>query len=108
MSNDTLDLRDLAEELAELKQLEARPHGEGLGLTIEDEERLTALRELEESLGDLTDWVNDHDATLVADHYFEDYARELAEELALIPDQPQWPCCCIDWELAAEELQADY
>ena len=35
-------------------------------------------------------------------------AQELAEDCGLIPDDAKWPCNCIDWEQAAEELQVDY
>lgn len=44
--------------------------------------------------------------TLIRDSYFEDYARQLAEEIGAIPDE--WPANCIDWEWAARELQTDY
>lgn len=47
-------------------------------------------------------------ATLVRDSYFEDYARELAEDCGLIQRDAHWPNDCIDWERAARELQMDY
>lgn len=46
--------------------------------------------------------------TLIRDSYFEQYARDLAEDIGAIPDDAQWPCTCIDWEQAARELQQDY
>jgi antirestriction protein len=47
-------------------------------------------------------------AQLIAESDFEDYARELAEDIGAIPDDASWPCTCIDWEKAARELQTDY
>lgn len=45
---------------------------------------------------------------LIADSYFEDYARELAEDLGAIDKSSSWPNNCIDWSRAASELQYDY
>jgi len=52
----------------------------------------------------------DNEPTLIADSYFTEYARELADDLGLIPDngENRWPAYCIDWEYAARELQYDY
>lgn len=33
-----------------------------------------------------------------------DYAQDLAEDLGL-PESNAWPCCCIDWEHAWQELR---
>ncbi|HKZ20341.1 MAG TPA: antirestriction protein ArdA [Acidimicrobiia bacterium] len=39
----------------------------------------------------------------------EDFARGLADELGLIPENYQWPVSCIDWEQATRELfMGDY
>lgn len=46
--------------------------------------------------------------TFIADSYFEDYARQLAEDIGAIESDAGWPACCIDWERAAQELQVDY
>lgn len=47
--------------------------------------------------------------TLISDGYFEDYARQLADDLGCIPnDEYSWPICHIDWEAAAESLKNDY
>lgn len=50
----------------------------------------------------------DNEPTLIADSYFAEYARELADDLGLIRSDNQWPNYCIDWEYAARELQYDY
>lgn len=44
----------------------------------------------------------------IRDSYFEDYARELADDLGLLDNDAPWPMTCIDWEQAARELQMDY
>ncbi len=46
--------------------------------------------------------------TLIRDSYFEDYARQLAEDIGSISGDDRWPACHIDWEEAAGALQADY
>lgn len=53
-----------------------------------------------------SDW--QHGETLIRDSYFENYARETAEELGLLENCDKWPATCIDWERAASELQHDY
>lgn len=45
---------------------------------------------------------------LIADSYFETYAREFAEDIGAISGDERWPATCIDWEKAASELQYDY
>lgn len=45
---------------------------------------------------------------LIADSYFETYAREFAEDIGAISGDERWPATCIDWEKAASELQIDY
>lgn len=70
----------------------------------EDEEKeLNELEELESEISDFR-----HGETMIAESDFEEYARELAEEIGAIPDDSKWPCTCIDWEKAAEELKQDY
>mgnify|MGYP003516538994 CR=1 FL=1 len=46
--------------------------------------------------------------TLIAESYFTDYARELAEDSGMIDRESSWPNNCIDWDAAAEQLQQDY
>ena len=52
------------------------------------------------------DW--HHGTTLIADDYFETYAREYAEDIGAIDKKAKWPNTRIDWEAAAEDLKADY
>lgn len=73
----------------------------------DDAEELAALIAFRDEMkGYCSDW--DSGETLIRDSYFEDYARELAEDIGAIPDDAKWPCNCIDWEKAARELQMDY
>ena len=46
--------------------------------------------------------------TLIHEADFEDYARELAEDIGAIGRSLEWPAYCIDWEWAARELKMDY
>ena len=69
-----------------------------------------------EELKALADFIDEgsdewrHGETLIRDSYFEDYARELAEEIGATDEKAAhgWPLNCIDWEQAARELQMDY
>lgn len=70
----------------------------------EDEQaELDELNELESEVGE---W--QHGETMIPESDFEDYARQLAEDIGAIPDENRWPCTCIDWEQAAKELAMDY
>lgn len=65
------------------------------------------LDDLAGSSGD-EQWRGDwYPVTLIHDMYFEDYARDLAEEIGDVKPS-HWPYTCIDWAQAARELQADY
>jgi hypothetical protein len=73
----------------------------------EDAQELKALKALaEEAEGYAPDWT--YGATLIRDSYFEDYARELADDIGAVPKEYSWPANCIDWKEAAEQLQMDY
>lgn len=69
---------------------------------MEELERIKAIDELEE-VG-ITEF--EDGATLIPEDEFEEYARELADDLGTISDA--WPARCIDWERAADELKMDY
>jgi hypothetical protein len=80
-----------------------------------DENDGDELEKLTQLLDELRGYGGDHQfegdwypGSLIAESDFEDYARELAEDIGAIPDDAQWPCTCIDWEKAARELQTDY
>lgn len=122
---DTRELNDRLEELEALRDaLDAAK--ESLAEAVTDEEKEAAESEVEsatlefgtdeqaelkeiEELRDETDSREfRHGIQLIPCDEFEDYARQLAEDIGAIPDNAQWPCTCIDWEQAAKELAADY
>jgi hypothetical protein len=47
-------------------------------------------------------------AQIIEDRYFEDYARELAEDIGAIDKNAAWPLSFIDWEAASDALKIDY
>ena len=71
-----------------------------------DKDEYDALKELENEFSGNGDW--DHGETLILDSHFEDYARDLAEDICDMKKCDQWPFSCIDWEQAANELKHDY
>lgn len=52
------------------------------------------------------DWI--YGASMIRADTFEDYARELAEDIGAINSDASWPNTCIDWKRAAWELSMDY
>ena len=51
------------------------------------------------------DW---YPVELIRDDYFQEYAKDLAEDTGAINPLVYWPNNCIDWERATRELQMDY
>ena len=74
-----------------------------------DEENAEELAALEAFIDEGSSSWEDGE-TLVRESYFEDYARELADDVVenFRERSSQWPFSCIDWEQAARELQHDY
>jgi len=101
-NDDIIDSRDVIARIEELEEMIR----EGVDDTDDDRAELTALRALAEQGQYVDDWT--YGATLIRDSYFVDYAKQLAEEIDAIPEFPTWPTMHIDWEAAADELQADY
>lgn len=69
-------------------------------------DRLNILLDLQEQAKDSPDW--EYGVPLVRDSYFEEFARDEADDLGLLDKDSRWPYTCIDWQEAAEELQQDY
>lgn len=67
---------------------------------------LKSLLALAEEASGSPDW--SHGEALIRDSYFEDYARELADDIGAINSDAGWPTCHIDWEAAADALKQDY
>jgi antirestriction protein len=82
------------------------------GLDETDADEFSKLKSLLEDLagnGGDEQWRGDwYPITLIPDYEFEDYARELADDIGAINKNASWPNTCIDWEQAARELQMDY
>src|SRR5262249_21618457 len=121
-TDDVIDSRDVIARIEELQDErqslqdeydDAEDDGKAERITLAEWDRdngseLAALLALQDEAEDYSDdW--QHGATLIRDTYFEDYARELAEDLhGDAIRQASWPLLCIDWEKAARELQQDY
>lgn len=128
-----LDIDELNDRLSELEDLELNvasaqseyddcPHGDKDELdnlrdaleeaesnfSKEDREELKQLRELKDQIGESRGKISDDGGPFIREDCFEDYARELAEEIGAIPNDASWPCTCIDWEQAANELKMGY
>jgi hypothetical protein len=50
----------------------------------------------------------ENEPILILDIYFEQYAQEMAEDIGAIDKAAEWPCTCIDWTEAAEQLKQDF
>jgi hypothetical protein len=97
-SRDLIELREsLASEL-EYTSVDSSPSREELT------EAIAAIDKLAES--GIEDWP--YGAHFIADYAFEDYARELAEDLGAIDRDASWPLTYIDWPAAADALKMDY
>lgn len=129
-TDDYIDVRDVIERFEELRTeaydafVAENPTAADCALVDEDYspdgpapwssdpdeyKALAALLEDLNGYGGDHQWEGDwYPATLVRDSHFEDYARELAEEIGAIPRDYSWPTSHIDWEAAARALQMDY
>ena len=99
--DDIIDSRDVIERINELV-------GQLPELDENDRNELAALDALRKQGEDYAaDW--DHGEILIRDSYFKEYAQELAEETGAIKNSDiTWPYTCIDWDMAARDLQGDY
>lgn len=107
--DDTIQVEDIMERV---ECLEERECDDADPL---DEDEKAELQTLSRLLSDMrgyggeVQWRGDwYPHGLIRDSFFEDYARNLAEETDAIPSDLAWPCTCIDWDAAAEELKQDY
>lgn len=122
-NDDTIDVRDVIARVEELREERQAYNGDewspeagmdnlwAAECPDDDEElcRLAALLEECKGNGGDEQWEGEwYPVTLVRDSYFEDYARELADDIGAINTEIGWPNNCIDWERAARELQQDY
>lgn len=73
-------------------------------IDAETNAELDGLRAIAEE--GIPDW--QYGATLIREDSFEDYARELAEDIGAIDRDASWPLSYIDWTAAADALKMDY
>jgi Antirestriction protein (ArdA) len=114
IGDDILDLRDLWKNYQDLEgALEDTREEEGDKFDEDywaaEIEEHAKLKELFEQVGEPYRGGEFDEPTLIHERHFEDYARELAEDL--YGDEVRnshWPFTCIDWEQAATELRIDY
>lgn len=111
---DALDLRDLADvarnAIAELEEdYDNEEASSDLNTLVALANDVTMRQVTRDSVADdLNEHGNSYEPTLIAESHFEDYARELAEDIGAIDKNASWPLNRIDWEAAAEDLKADY
>lgn len=72
----------------------------------DDAKELKCLKELADNMENECEW--ESGTGLIRESYFEDYARQTAEDCGLLENCDKWPATCIDWEKAADELKQDY
>jgi hypothetical protein len=99
-TDDTIDLSDVADRIEKLRSQQNEDHEA-------TKQELECLEKIQNEARQYnSDW--DGGETLIRHTYFEDYARELAEDCGLLDADTKWPIYCIDWEFAARELRYDY
>lgn len=123
-TDDIIDVRDVIERYEELAGL----LGEEGALSDLDEQTVTSadgetdltdeaeeFKRLEGLLDNLRGNGGDHQwkgawypAALIHESYFEDYARQYAEDVGAIEREDAWPCNHIDWGAASADLRQDY
>jgi hypothetical protein len=108
MNYRTLDLHELADELADLQDI-INTHDEDKSkptLTDDEQARYDDISNLQQQLhNDLYIEAN-HGEFLIAEEDFKEYAMCCAEETGA--KISTWPYNCIDWDRAADELLPDY
>lgn len=105
---DVIDTRDLVKELSELEDAIARGEEDPESLDGTEAERAASIRKLFEDVSGRAGDKPEDGITLIAEGDFEDYARELAEDIGAIKSDAGWPYDHIDWAAAAAALSMDY
>lgn len=103
---DVIDSRDI---IARLEYLTERREDEDKTDPLDDDEEaefLALSKFAQDAEHDVSEW--EDGAMLVRDSYFKEYAQQLADDLGMIDHNLSWPHSCIDWDMAARELQQDY
>jgi hypothetical protein len=103
---DIIDSREIIDRIGYLEGIrdDEEPIEE---FTEELQEELLILVAVAEEGKYSPDWK--YGESLISDIYFEDYAKQLAEDITDYREsEAQWPYNHIDWFEAAQELQNDY
>lgn len=124
LTADIIDTRDLVKRKAYLEEkrddaAEARKEAEAIENPTDrqaalddiedlDEDEQNELKELESLEDEVGEW-NDGNA-LIAEGHWKQYVQQLAEDIGAYDSKAAnaWPLCHIDWDAAADALEADY
>ena len=107
LNQDIIDTRDIVERFEELE----RTYDE-----FETPEEIKNWEDLEEytKLGKLIEEIDSYagdncadGVTLISEHYFTNYCKELLEDCGDIPSDMPW-FIAIDWEETADNMRVDY
>lgn len=117
LTADVIDVRDIIARIEHLEPIRtAGPVDLGDDNDTDQDSLFSELDALESIMADLKgmggdeQWRGDwYPLTLISDYYFEEYARELAEDISG-PElrEAAWPFSYIDWGAAADALRQDY
>ena len=107
LTADIIDVRDIIARVEELEDAISNSV-ETATEFAEHQDLLKILSDLEGMGGDEQWRGNWYPVTLINNMYFKTYAQELAEEIGAVDTDAKWPNNCIDWDMAARELQHDY
>jgi hypothetical protein len=105
LTADIIDVRDI---IARIEELELEVEANGEGEHIAEWKALTAIMDDLKGSGGDEQWRGDwYPVTLIRDHYFTDYCRELVQDIGDLPkDIPAY--IAIDWDATADNLRVDY
>lgn len=117
-TDERIDSREILAELRDILSDPSWDHGDDPAdaeswteLDTDEQERAQTLTDLLNELPESTvdsPTGNSWGCTLIREDCFEDYARELAEDIGSISPDNDWPLTYIDWPRAAAALQMDY
>lgn len=101
---DVIDLRDIAEQAAEIDAVIA----DGGTIDAAAAAWREAVADLERQLWTDLDAYARNAPVMVSDAHFAAYAEEYADEIGRVSGTAEWPFNHIDWQAAADDLKADY
>jgi hypothetical protein len=110
LTADIIDIRDIIEQIEVLAEQLTKYSADASAYPelVEEHTALCAIMaELAGNGGD-EQWQGDwYPLTLIRDHHFTDYCRELCEDIGAVPrDLPAY--IAIDWDETASNLMVDY